>query len=163
MRFPIACLPALLILVIGFDPAARADVITEGVLASRCAEAADLKIPKKMEFLQTVMVSAFEAPGRVALLVYGGNDEDGSGQNEGKIIAKVTLIKEDGTELKLGKLKAKTKEGELEAIKIVDASLARGDQLHWLVKTKGLPTLSSDLQDCWQLELFVGVADEILE
>ena len=114
-----------------------------------------------MEFLQTVVVSDFEALDSVALVVFGGFGDEGSTRNKGKITANASLLKPDETEIKLGKLKAKVRDGELERVKIVDANIAPGDLVHWKVKAKGMPMLSAELGECWELELLVGVADEI--
>lgn len=138
-----------------------ADIVGEGVTALRCSESDDITMPKKMEFMQAVLSDDFEGYDQVALLVEAEYAEAVE-VNRGQIVATVFLVKADGGETRLGKLKAKIRDSEASAFKVVDAQIEAGDFLNWKIKTKSLPPLLSELEDCLNFYFIVAVADEEL-
>jgi len=159
MRLRVAAAAMILIMTVGFDPPAQADVVLEAVTALRCSEGSKVKLPKKMRFQQNVLVKQFEKSDQVALVVITGY-EDREGLNKGKVIATATMIKPDGTRTKLGSATAKIKGGEGEKIKIINKIVEQGDVIEWTAKLKSLPKLEPP-SECWELQLGVAVADEI--
>ena len=137
----------------------QAVVIGEGLTAVRCTEGSDVKLPKKLEFVQMVLSDHFATLGMVGLAVDVSYEDESVAK--GKVIATAFLVKPEATEAKLAKLVAKIKTGEAEKLKIVDATIEPGDQVRWVVKLKGLPDLGSMPERCWDLTLTVFVADQI--
>lgn len=154
-----ALFSGVLALAIVLPVPAGADVIGEGVSALRCAEDADVSIPKRLEFMQAVLTDDFESYDRVALFVVA-EYADAIDVNRGQIIATVFLIKADETQSKIGKVKAKIRDGEVEKLKLFDANIEQGDFLHWKVKTKRMEKLSAEFEDCINFYFTLAVADE---
>lgn len=137
----------------------QAVVIGEGLTAVRCTEGRDVKLPKKLEFVQMILSDHFATLGKVGLAVDVSYEDESVGK--GKVIATAFKVQPDATEAKLAKLVDKIKTGEAEKLKIVDATLEPGDRVRWLVKLKGLPDLGAMPERCWDLTLTVFVADQI--
>lgn len=159
MRLRVAAAAVILALMVDFSPPASAEVIVEAVTALRCSEGSKVKLPKKMRFQQNVLVKEFEDRDQVALVVIVGY-EDRANLNKGKVIANATLVKPDGTRMKLGSATARIREGEGEKIKIINRIVEQGDVIEWLAKLKKLPKLEPP-SECWELQLGLAVADDI--
>lgn len=136
-----------------------AETIGEGVETVRCSDGEDLELPKKLEFLQTVLSDHFSTLGQVGLVAIASYDDESV--SKGKIVATAFRVAPDAAEIKLGKLVAKMKNGEAEKIKVVDGVVEPGDRIRWIVKLKGLPALDALLEGCWNLELILFVSDEV--
>lgn len=140
---------------------AGAEVVGEGVSTLRCSEGVDLELPKRIELIQTLAGDQFTTHEEVFLFLdseFAELTEAGGG----KITATVFHHKANGASAKLGRFKAKLdEEARAEGDKKVAATLEKGDRLEWKIKLTGMPRVRGDLEDCWDLSLFVVVGDDL--
>jgi hypothetical protein len=140
-------------------PALRADILGEGIDALRCNDQESLRIPRKMNLLQTIMSDDMEGFDFIAVGVLSEYD-GGRNINQGKIIATAHQIRSNGSETMLAKVTARMRNGTAENLRIFPGSIEQGDQIRWNLKLKKLPALTGEL-GCWDLRLVIAVANQI--
>jgi hypothetical protein len=146
-------------LVLLLAPSIEASIGIEQVGVTRCSELSSESAPKKFTLYQVInddlLSSVSESSiGLLASYIFRFDVESG------KVIAKGTVLKEDGTTTSLPKLVGRMKLGDAEQVKTTDVELEVGDIIEWTIKLKNLARLQAG-GDCLTVFMSVGGSDAV--
>jgi len=145
------------VIVLGLPLTLRATLILEGQQWALCSEGGPETLPKRFTLLQVINDKdlsdrtnfgvAFDAEYLFRLDV-----------ESGKVIVRGTMIREDGTEIPLPKLRGRMRLGGTSDERAANTSFARGDMIEWRIRLKNLARLAG-ADDCFLLSVGVTGSD----
>lgn len=123
-----------------------------------CNDSGNKRLPKKLTIYQAIDDSFFATAVQTNAVLFASYlfrfDI-----NSGKVIADGVVMKQDGSQVSLPRLKAKMKNGDADKGRSINVVVEPGDVIEWKVKMKGLAPLQGF--DCWILEVGVTGTDAV--